>query len=838
MSNKIINWTLDQIVSDRFGRYSKYIIQERALPDARDGLKPVQRRILYAMYNLRLFHNKPFKKSARVVGEVIGKYHPHGDTSIYDALVRISQPWKMNMPLTNMHGNNGSIDDDPAAAMRYTEIRLTQIAETMLQNIESNAVDFIPNFDDSEKEPTVLPALMPNLLVNGARGIAAGFATEMPPHNLKEIIEAIIIKIKSPNCRLDTILNSVQGPDFPTGGTVFAEDNNLYKVFERGMGRIIIRSKYNINSSKTNPYIEITEIPYGVVKAKLVKEIAEIKYNNKIYGIKEVRDETDRTGLRIMIQLIPGSNAKMILIYLLKKTQMQIYYSYNNVAIVNNTPKQMSIINLIDAYIQHQRKVIISYSKYHHNKKTNKLEIVNGLIKVAQNIDEIITLIRQSTGSKKGVVLNLIQFGFTENQAVAIADLQLYRLSKTDESLYLEDKLNLEKELFNLEKIINNSNELDRYIINKLKEFSNKYKVERKTIIAQNIEDLPDIDDQALIKKEDVHIGISKLGYVKSISNKAFLANEINKYKLKDEDILVFLEMVNSLDTLIIFTNKGRFLKIQAHKIPVAKFSSNGVHINDLTMLYTGEKIISCFNINDLTLDKQFILISKFGQIKKSHLSSFKKNMSTKFLTSFKLVSLDEVVAVQLSNNSKNIIVFTNTNHAVKYPETDVHCTGLKTAGIKAIKLKDNYVANMVVAYDEQVLGLISNRGGLKRIKAQSILPYSRISFGKEISLYIKGNPHIIENVAIVLPSTVFLLNIKGKIIKGKFNQVDITNNTVGFSKVYSNIIGSIIFKEKKHDVEIENNQESLEDRFKKAEEKMNAISQLSLNELLKKKED
>ena len=831
MGNKIVKWTLDQILSDRFGRYSKYIIQERALPDSRDGLKPVQRRILYAMYNLHLFHNKPFKKSARIVGEVIGKYHPHGDTSIYDALVRISQPWKINMPLIEMHGNNGSIDDDPAAAMRYTEVRLTSIAETMLANIESRPVDFIPNFDDSEIEPTVLPGLFPNLLVNGARGIAAGFATEMPPHNLKEIINGIKIRIKSPNCRLDTILSVVKGPDFPTGGQIIPTDG-LYKAFERGSGRIIIRCKYNINTSKTNPYIEITEIPYGVIKAKLVKEIDEIRFFNKIYGIKEVKDETDKNGLKIFIKLTPGINAKMVLAYLLKKTQMQIYYSYNNVAIANNRPKQMSILELIDTYINHQKKVILSYSKYHYEKKKIKLEIINGLIKVSDNIEKIINIIRKSTGSKQGVVKNLINYGFTQIQANAIADLKLYRLSSTDKEQYIADKKMLEKEIEELIRIINDEKSLNVLLIKQLSHFSNKYGISRKSEISLEKEELPVVDDQALIKKEEIYIGISKFGYIKSISNKSFLANEITKYKLKNDDMLVFIQKMSSLDTLIIFTNKGRFLKINAHKIPNAKFNENGAHLNDITTLYNGEFIINCYSFNE-KMDYYFILLTKNGQIKKTHFSNFSKISALKFTTAFKLSDSDEVVSAKFGNNKKNIIVFTKKNKVVKYPETTINPTGNKSGGIKAIKLTDgDHAIELVIAYHDDVIGLITQRGGFKRIKCKNILPYSRTSYGKEISLQVKGKPHIIIQANVVLPYTKFIVNIDNKLIEGKFNQIDISNTSSGFSKIYSNIVDCIILADNK------NNQDevlSLEERFKRVEEKINKYSQLSIEELIKK---
>ena len=831
--NNIINWTLDQIVADRFSSYSKYIIQERALPDVRDGLKTVQRRILYAMYNLRLFYNKPFKKSARIVGEVIGKYHPHGDTSIYDALVRISQSWKINMPLINMHGNNGSIDDDPPAAMRYTEVRLTEISQSMLENIESDCVDFVPNFDDSEREPSILPALFPNLLINGAKGIAAGFATEMPPHNLKEIISAIKLRIKSPNCRLDTMLNFVKGPDFPTGGVIVGV-KGIYQALERGNGRIIIRSKYELNDSKDNPSITISEIPYGVVKSKLVKEIDLIRFQNKIYGIKEVRDESDRNGLKIYIKLIKNSNAKSILLYLLKKTQMQIFYSYNNVAISEKRPKQLSLINLIDGYIKHQKNVILSYSKFNLNKREIKLEIIEGLIKVSDNIDDVINLIKESIGTRQDIILELNAYGFSIIQAQAIVDLKLYRLSKTDKNLYLNEKKTLNIEIKELRMIINSDITLNNYLIQKLNNFSQKFGIPRRTRIEKEEYQQIEIKKEDLIKKQDLYMAISELGYIKSMSQKIYSSNSIGKYNLKDDDMLVYFNKITTLHKLLIFTNKGRFIKIPANLIEIQKFSSLGTHLNNISLLYENEKVIKCFGIENFIGDYTIVFSSKLGKIKRTMLKDYENHSFSRFFSTFTLSNEDEVVSISLTNNLQNIIIITNNYYSVKYSEANIPLTGCKSSGIKSIKLKENFVIGMTTINTNQDIGFISNKGGLRIINERTFSPSSRSSYGRKIKIFDKLKANLIDTFDFIIPSTSFLLNINSELIEGNFDDIKTSSKTV-FTKNHSNMQGSIILNniDEVKDSFL-NDENTMEQKFLNAESKLDKISQLSIDELLK----
>ena len=793
----ILNQSLEEIMSDRFGRYSKYIIQGRALPDVRDGLKPVQRRIIYAMNELGLFNEKAFKKSARIVGEVIGKYHPHGDSSIYEAMVRMSQEWKMNEPLIEMHGNKGSIDDDPAAAMRYTETRLSKITKELLIGIKKNTVNFAPNFDDSEKEPTVLPALVPNLLVNGSKGIASGYATEMPPHNLNEIIDAIICKIKSPNARLETLLKYVKGPDFPTGGEIQGQ-KGIIDAFSSGKGKIIIRSKYKVNDSKTSPYIEITEIPFGVIKSKLVREIDEKRFNNLVSGIKNVSDETDRNGISIRIELNPKTVVKPILNYLLSKTDMQIYFNYNNIGIVNRMPKLLSLSELIDAYIKHQKEVQIASIEYDLSKNKNKLEIIEGLIKVSQNTKKIIDAIRNAEGSKQGVIKKLMEeFSFTKIQANAIADLKLYRLSKTDQNIYLNEKKELVIKIEKANKLLNNENEFNNHLILLLRNLKKKYGSKRKTLITSEIEKI-EVNMNELIKHEDVWIGLSKKGYLKRISNRSYEFNKIYKYSLKEEDKIVYFHKVNTSDKLLIFTSKGNFLTIPVHKIDDNKWKEIGKHINDFVNIGVDEEIIDAISVNDFSLKINLVLVTKNGKVKRVKLKDFEVSRFKKSLIAIKLDPNDELVAVKPSTKNKNLIVITNKGKAVKYNQNKINVQSLKSKGMKGIILpKKTYVSAMVLANEEDVIGMISKRGGAKRIKAKNINSSLRDTEGNFIFPAIKSRPHIVIDAKIVKPNILIkFINKNNELKTFQFKEVLITTINEGFSIINSikNVVdGSIL---------------------------------------------
>lgn len=860
----IIQSSLDQIVSDRFGRYAKYIIQERALPDVRDGLKPVQRRIIYAMTELGLTHNKPFKKSARVVGEVIGKYHPHGDSSIYDALVRMAQDWKMNIPLIEVHGNKGSIDDDPAAAMRYTEARLSEISEHLVYGIKKDTVKFSPNFDDSEEEPVVLPALIPNLLVNGAMGIAAGYATEMPPHNLGEIIDAIIMKLRLPTTSVDELLTVVKGPDFPTGGIIQGEDG-IISAFKTGRGRIAIKSRYRNTSDR----IEIYEIPYGVIKSKLVKQIDDIIYERKIAGLKEVRDESDRNGITIAIDIDKNVDVEKVMDYLYSKTELQVYYNYNNVAIKDRAPRVMGIIDLIDAYIKHQKEVQVKSIKFDLNKDVVRHEIIEGLIKASGIVDQIIEAIKNVAGSKSEVVKTLIAlFDFTEIQADAIAELKLYRLSRTDQETYLKEKEELSKRIKWANKILDSNSELNKHIISLLEKVKEKFATPRKTDIEAAMF-VKKIDIEQLIRHEDFTIAITRDGYIKRFTEKMVVANDMTKLELKEKDSLVYFKKINTADKILLFTNKGRYVILHGHKVVETKWKEIGKHVNDYAEIERGEVIVDVVVVENYNISAFVVLITKLGKGKRVRIEDFEMQKTSKASTAILLQEDDELIGARVSNGLMNVIIISSKGNALNYPETQLSVYGTKSGGVRSNGfIMDEVATAFVVADRNDVIGLISSRGGMKRIKVSTIAPAGKNSVGKSLYRMLKGNPHVTIDAKVVEPTTKVYWSFEDKPIESTdFKNIGITHIEEGFSLSSSNysIYYGNIFEYERIDSnynpvgsiptnvqeEVINDQHkktttteitkpvakktlSADELFKEAEDSLNALDQISLDDLLK----
>ncbi|WP_255558985.1 DNA topoisomerase IV subunit A [Mycoplasma sp. Ms02] len=747
---KIINESLDNIMAERFGRYSKYIIQNRALPDVRDGLKPVQRRILFAMHELGLEWNKPYKKSARVVGDVIGKYHPHGDSSVYEAMVNMSQWWKSNVRLLDMHGNVGSIDNDPAAAMRYTEVKMSKIAAYMLGDIKKKTVDFIPNFDDSEKEPVVLPALFPNLLVNGTTGIAIGMSTEMPSHNLSEVINAAILLIKKPESKVYDLMKYIKGPDFPTGGVIYGQ-KGIIEAFEQGKmnkERIKIFSKYEIVKKDKNKQIIITEIPYGVVKSQLVYEIDVLIQNSAVDGIQEIRDESDREGIKIAITLDKDANEQSILSYLFSKTQLQVNYSYNNVAIVNNAPKLLNLREILQAYIDHVKEVKTKTLSFDLEKQKLRLEIVEGFLKVAEITDEIIEVIRKTEGSKSGVITNLMErFGFSQIQATAIAEMKLYRLSKTDKSLYEAEKADLEKEIARITLLLTNENEFKKYIISVLNEIKDLFHVDRKTTIYEHEFDFS-YDEKDLIKEEIVNIAISKHGYIKRLSQKTIDSNEFKNFVLKEDDYLTFYNKVNTMHTFLIFTNLGNYAIIPIHKITENKWKDLGTHLTDFVDLKVNEVVVSVIEVSNWDVNEYVVLATKYGQLKKTLVADFKVSRTLKTYTAMNLNADDELVNACLSDGNKDVILITSFGLCTKYSENEVSVYGAKAKGNKGCYLMNNdYISAFTVALSNDVLTFITAQGKLKKIRAKDIAYVIKTNKGKELFKNNKVDGHIVTDI-------------------------------------------------------------------------------------------
>ncbi len=741
MKEKIITQSLDDIMGDRFGKYSKYIIQDRALPDVRDGLKPVQRRILYAMYKDGNTHLKPYRKSAKTVGNVIGNYHPHGDTSVYEAMVRLSQEWKMRMPLIDMQGNNGSIDNDPAAAMRYTEARLSPIASELLKDIDKETVQMALNFDDTEYEPTVLPAKYPNLLVNGATGISSGYATDIPPHNLEEVIDATIYRILHPHCSLDDLMKFIKGPDFPTGAIVEGI-NGIRKAFETGKGKVVVRSQTKIVEEKNMNKIVVTEIPYEVNKAELVRKLDEIRFQKNIDGIIEVRDESDRNGLSIVIDLKKDVDVQNTLNYFYKNTDLQKNYNYNMVAIKNKRPVCMGIVEILDGYIDHQIDVVTKRSLFDLKKAQERKHIVDGLIKAISILDDVVHTIRHSH-DKQDAKKNLqLQYHFTEKQAEAIVMLQLYRLTNTDIVSLEKEKQELETLIQTLNDILNSDQVLRKVIVDELKQIKKQYPSPRLTQIKHEVQEIV-IDEEAMILPEDIYVSITRDGYVKRISQRSYKASENIAFGKKDDDVLLDLHFASTLDKLLIFTDKGNYLFIPIHKLEEFKWKELGKHISYFIKVSPEEKMIGSILVKSFALPLYVLLTTRLGQIKRVPLKEFEVARYTKPLKCMNLKKDDQLLQVALTDTNQAIVLTSSLGYVSLYSEDEISILGLKAAGIKAMNLKDDYLVamNTFDPLHSYSYVLISDQPGIKRMRISDIPSCNRATKGTSIFKSPKTNP-------------------------------------------------------------------------------------------------
>lgn len=737
---KIYDYTLEDIMGERFGSYSKYIIQDRAIPDVRDGLKPVQRRILYSMYKEKNTYDRGYRKSAKTVGDVIGNYHPHGDSSIYDAMVRMSQDWKMNNPYIDMHGNNGSIDGDSPAAYRYTEARLAKISNELLKDIDKDTVKMAPNFDDTVLEPTVLPAKFPNLLVNGTMGISAGYATNIPPHNLGEIIDATIHRIDSPNCRLETILDIVKGPDFPTGG-IASGKSGLRSAYETGKGKIMVDAKTKFETVKGKTSLIIEEIPFEVNKAALVRKIDEIRIDKKIDGIVEVRDESDKDGLRIAIDLKKDANQELILNYLKKNTEMQISYNFNMVAIANRRPKQLGILEILDYYIAHQKEVIVKRTEFDLAHAKKRLHIVEGLIKCLSILDEVIKVIRASK-NKSDAKDNLVkEFAFTIEQADAIVMLQLYRLTNTDVVELEEEMANLEKIVRGLEAILNNEEILKNVMKDELRKIKKEYATPRKTMIQDEIAEIK-IDTSVMIPKEEVIAMITKAGYVKRCSLRSYKSTD-EEATLKDNDYLLGMYQLNTMHTLLLFTNYGNYLYVPVYELPDMKYKDLGKHISNLVPLSDKEEIISVLPISSFESDMDILLASENGMIKRTKISDFKVNRYSKPIVCMKLKDNDRLTTA-IKSKYNDVFISTKNGYGLWFDINEIPVVGLKTGGVKAINLKDDQVCSVSNFNSEEIeyISLLTTKSTGKRMKLSEFDKSSRARRGLMILKEVKTNPY------------------------------------------------------------------------------------------------
>ncbi|MDR8670961.1 DNA topoisomerase IV subunit A [Staphylococcus aureus] len=750
MSEIIQDLSLEDVLGDRFGRYSKYIIQERALPDVRDGLKPVQRRMLYAMYSSGNTHDKNFRKSAKTVGDVIGQYHPHGDSSVYEAMVRLSQDWKLRHVLIEMHGNNGSIDNDPPAAMRYTEAKLSLLAEELLRDINKEAVSFIPNYDDTTLEPMVLPSRFPNLLVNGSTGISAGYATDIPPHNLAEVIQATLKYIDNPDITVNQLMKYIKGPDFPTGGIIQGIDG-IKKAYESGKGRIIVRSKVEEETLRNGrKQLIITEIPYEVNKGSLVKRIDELRADKKVDGIVEVRDETDRTGLRIAIELKKDVNSESIKNYLYKNSDLQISYNFNMVAISDGRPKLMGIRQIIDSYLNHQIEVVANRTKFELDNAEKRMHIVEGLIKALSILDKVIELIRSSK-NKRDAKENLIEvYEFTEEQAEAIVMLQLYRLTNTDIVALEGEHKELEALIKQLRHILDNHDALLNVIKEELNEIKKKFKSERLSLIEAEIEEIK-IDKEVMVPSEEVILSMTRHGYIKRTSIRSFNASGVEDIGLKDGDSLLKHQEVNTQDTVLVFTNKGRYLFIPVHKLADIRWKELGQHVSQIVPIEEDEVVINVYNEKDFNTDAFYVFATQNGMIKKSTVPLFKTTRFNKPLIATKVKENDDLISVMRFEKDQLITVITNKGMSLTYNTSELSDTGLRAAGVKSINLKvEDFVVMTEGVSENDTILMATQRGSLKRISFKILQVAKRAQRGITLLKELKKNPHRIVAAHVV----------------------------------------------------------------------------------------
>ena len=781
----IIKMPLEDIVGERFGRYSKYIIQERALPDVRDGLKPVQRRILYAMHNDKNFFDKPYRKSAKTVGLVIGNYHPHGDSSVYDAMVRLSQSWKMNKPLIDMQGNNGSIDDDPAAAMRYTEARISKLSHRLLDNIDEEVVPFVLNFDDMTTEPSVLPARYPNLLVNGSTGIAAGYATNMPPFNLTEVVKASIFRLHNPESSIKDIMKIIKGPDFPTGATIQSKQG-IKDILSTGRGRVVVQAKAEIVQNKSLKQIIITELPYEVIKSNVVRKIDELRFTKASEGfgdVMDVRDESDRNGLRIVIDCKRDADAKSILNLYYKHTELQVYYNANMVAIVNQRPKLCTITDILDAYLDFRAEVVLNRSQYRFDQKSKRLHILEGMMKASSIMDEIIRVIRASTNRGNSRDNLVAEFGFSVEQATAIVDMQLYRLSSTDIHALREEFAQLTSDIDYLSQVINNKIMLNQLMVEEFNEIIEDFPSPRRSIIEDEISDL-EVDVLSLMSKEDVMVTISQGGYLKKVSMRSYGSSQKDVIALKEEDMPIFSAEVESTDYIVYISNQGRYGVILVHDIEEARWRDVGSHLNQYVKFEPNESLISAFVIKDFDTYRDIVTVTSNGMLKKSQVLDLEVKRTNRMYDIMKLDKGATLVGAHIAAEGQDVLLVSKEGRYMRLDLDDINPIGLKGKGVIAMKLKtdDIVVASAIIGNQSEAV-FMSHKFQFKRIKTTDLIRSNRATQGLSMMREVKSNPNYIDSLILGnIQDVISLYN--DKLVLINFKDVTLMSADQAFSTI------------------------------------------------------
>ncbi|HEX8088355.1 MAG TPA: DNA gyrase subunit A [Blastocatellia bacterium] len=756
--------------------YAMSVIIGRALPDARDGLKPVHRRILYSMHEIGLTPNKPFKKSATVVGDVLGKYHPHGDSAVYDSLVRMAQDFSLRYPLVNGQGNFGSVDGDAAAAYRYTEAKLTRIATEMLADIDKDTVDFAPNYDESRQEPTVLPTRFPNLLVNGSGGIAVGMATNIPPHNLSEVIEATIYLIQNPNARLKTLMGMLPGPDFPTGGFIYGREG-IHQAYNTGRGTIVMRARASIDRagrSGERMAIVITAIPYQVNKARLIERIAELINDKKMEGISDLRDESDREGMRIVIELKRDAIPDIVLNNLYKLTPMQQTFGMINLAIVNGQPRELNLIDTLNIFIEHRREVIVRRTRFELKKAEARAHILEGLKKAIDNLDAVISIIRKSKGTQEAREALMLRFKFSDVQARAILEMQLQKLTGLERQKLIDEYKEVIQRIAELQEILSNETVLRNLIVKELREVQRDYGDDRRTEI---IESGAELTLEDLIADEDMAITVTHSGYIKRTPVSIYRAQRRGGMgrkgaSLKTEDVVDHIFVASAHSYLMIFTSKGQVYRLKVHELPDAAAAGKGKAIVNLVNIPKGEKFAGIVPVREFEEGEYVIMATRKGTVKKTELSEF-ANIRNNGIIAMGIDDDDELIAAEITDGKKKIFLATHEGMAICFEESHVRPMGRPAYGVRGITLeKDDYVISVAAVTDDTEMLSISERGFGKRTKLEEYRVTGRAGKGVINMRTSDRNGKVVAVLPVNDESQVLIITNQGKLIRVETNTI------------------------------------------------------------------
>jgi len=784
-NQKVLPIYIEKEIKSSYIDYAMSVIVSRALPDVRDGLKPVQRRILYAMLEIGITPGKPYRKSARVVGDVLGKYHPHGDSAVYDAMVRMAQDFSLRYPLVDGHGNFGSLDGDSAAAMRYTEVRMDRLAMEMLEDLDKDTVDFRPNFDESLQEPIVLPAKLPNLIINGVQGIAVGMATNIAPHNLHEVCQAIIYMLQNNPEEATTkdLLQYIKGPDFPTGASIIC-NSSLKKIYETGRGSVMVRAHIDIEEGKKKDRVVIKDIPYQLNKTTLIEKVVDLVKNKQLDGITDLRDESNREGVRIVLEAKKGENLDIIINRLYKLTPLQSNFSFNMVALVDNVPKTLNLKGILLNFIYHRREVIVRRTKYELDKAEKRAHIVIGLLKALDNIDEIIKLIKSSSNASEAKTKLIERFEFSEVQAQAILDMKLQKLTGLEREKLEDEYKQLMETIKMLEEILASTKLVDEIIIEDLTMIDKKYAGSRKTELVQAELSELSLDEEDLIKDEPMVITMTNSGYIKRQSLDIYRTQNrggkgVTGGKMKEEDDIMDLFVSNTKDYLFFISNLGKLRALKVYQISEGSRTNKGKAIVNYLKLEKNEKIATLIPIKEFSENYYLLMVTKFGKVKKTPLNAF-IHLRRDGVMAIKLLEGDELVSVNLTNGENDIIIVTSKGMAIRFNEKDVRPMGRVAAGVRAITLKkDDFVVNVAIVKDESSSLLVSTENGYgKRTNISEYRIQRRGGIGIK-TIKITPRTGNVVNVNQVTPEEeLLLITSSGMVIRCKVNDIRVIGRT------------------------------------------------------------